>query len=82
LVENTLDDLQETFVCSTIQDVEKLQEEHEDFKSGSLKDAETKYNELSALTEAMVEMGSTDNTYTTLTPTVRGLWWAPIRKHS
>ncbi len=71
-MDNTLDDLQETFVCSTIADVEQLQQEHEDFKTGSLKDSETKYNELSALTEVMAEMGSSDNTYTTLTPEVRG----------
>ena len=70
LVDNTLDDLQETFVCSTIADVEQLQEDHENFKTDSLKDAETKYNELAALTEQMAELGSTDNTYTTLTPTV------------
>ena len=70
LMDNTLDDLQETFVCSTIADVEQLQQEHEDFKTGGLKEAETKYNELSALSEAMAELGSTDNTYTALTPTV------------
>lgn len=70
LVDNTLDDLQETFVCATIADVQQLQEDHESFKTDSLKDAETKYNELAALTEQMAELGSTDNTYTTLTPTV------------
>ena len=70
LMDNTLDDLGESFVCSTIADVEQLQQEHEGFKTGGLQDAKTKYEELSALTEAMAEMGSTDNTYTTLTPTV------------
>lgn len=70
LMDNTLDDLHESFVCSTIEDVQKLQEEHEEFKAGGLKDAETKYNELSTLTEAMTEMGSSDNSYTTLTPQV------------
>ena len=69
-MDNTLDDLGESILCSTIADVEKLQQEHEGFKTGGLKEAETKYNELSALTEAMAAMGSTDNTYTTLTPTV------------
>lgn len=69
-MDNTLDDLQETFVCSTIADVEQLQVEHEEFKGSGLQDAETKYNNLSSLAESMAEMGSTDNTYTTLTPTV------------
>lgn len=69
-MDNTLDDLGEDIFCSTIADVEQLQQEHEDFKNGGLKEAETKYNELSGLTEAMNEMGSTENTYTTLTPQV------------
>ena len=69
-MDNTLDDLGESLLCSTIADVEQLQQEHEDFKSGGLQDAKTKYEELSALTETMAEMGSTDNTYTTLTPQV------------
>lgn len=71
-MDNTLDDLQETFVCSTIADVEQLQQEHEEFKNGGLKEAETKYSELSALTDEMAALGSTDNTYTTFTPTVCG----------
>lgn len=58
-------------MCSTIQDVEQLQGEHEQFKTGSLAEAKIKYDELSALTDEMATMGSTDNTYTTLTPTVR-----------
>lgn len=69
-MDNTLDDLQESFVCSTTDDVEQLQQEHESFKTGGLQEAKTKYEELSALTEAMAELGSTDNTYTTLTPQV------------
>ncbi len=67
---NTLDDLQDSFVCSTIADVEKLQQEHEQFKAEGLQEAKDNYEELSALSQAMAEMGSTDNTYTTLTPTV------------
>ena len=69
-MDNTLDDLGESLLCSTIADVEQLQQEHDDFKTSGLQDAKTKYEELSSLTEAMAEMGSTDNTYTTLTPQV------------
>lgn len=69
-MDNTLDDLQESFVCHTIADVEKMQAEFEAWKAEGLQEAKTKYEELSALTEVMAEMGSTDNAYTTLTPTV------------
>lgn len=72
MLDNTLDDLQENFVCSTIADVEKLQEEHKEFQAGSLQEANAKYDELSKLTETMAGLGSTDNTYTTLTPQVGG----------
>ena len=72
-MDNTLDDLQESFVCSTIEEVQQLQQEHEQFKEGGLKEADSKYEELSALTQEMVTMGSTDNTYTALTPEVCGV---------
>ena len=67
LLDNTLDDLQESLLCSTIADVEKLQEEFEAFKAGGLQEANTNYDELSALNGEMAALGSTDNTYTTLT---------------
>ena len=70
-MDNTLDDLQENFVCSTIADVEQMQQEHEKFKSEGLQEANQIYEELNGLTSQMAELGSTDNTYTTLTPEVR-----------
>lgn len=69
-MDNTLDDLQESFVCSTIADVEQLQQEHEEFKAGTLQEANGKYDELNALVTQMAELGSSDNPYTTLTPQV------------
>ena len=66
-MDNTLDDLQESLLCSTIADVEKLQEEFEAFKAGGLQEANTSYDDLSALNGEMATLGSTDNTYTTFT---------------
>lgn len=67
-MDNTLDDLQEAFVCHTIADVEQLQQEHEEFKAGTLQEANTKYDALNELVTQMAELGSSDNPYTTLTP--------------
>ena len=65
-----MDDLQESFVCSSIEDVEQLQNELEQFKAGSLQEASANYDELNGFVTTMAELGSTDNPYTTLTPTV------------
>ena len=69
-MDNTLDDLQESFVCNTIEDVQELQSEHEKFKAGELQDASTKYEQLNGLVTQMADLGSSDNPYTTLTPQV------------
>ena len=65
-----MDDLQETFVCSSIEEVEQLQAELEEFKAGPLQEASANYDDLNGFVTAMAELGSTDNPYTTLTPTV------------
>ncbi len=72
-MDQTLDDLNETFVCSTIADVEQLQHEHEEYKAGDLQKGDTDYSELNALVEQMAQLGATDNPYTTLTAQVSGL---------
>ena len=69
-MENTLDDLKDTFSCSTIADVEELQVELEKFKAGELQDGNGNYEELSNLVQQMADLGATDNPYTTLTPQV------------
>ncbi len=69
-MDNTLDDLQENFVCHSIADVEQMQAEFEEWKSGPLDEANTTYNEVNALTSQMAELGSTDNPYSTLTAEV------------
>lgn len=67
-MDQTMDDLKEAFVCSTIADVEELQREHEEFKAGRLQQANTDYEELNGLVTQMADLGATDNPYTTLTP--------------
>lgn len=69
-MDNTLDDLQENFVCHTIADVQKMQEEFEGWKAAGLQDDNKTYDELNGLTTQMAELGSTENPYTTLTPEV------------
>lgn len=66
-MDNTLDDLAETSVCSNIADVEQLQAKHEQFKAEDLQNANAQYDELNALVTTMAEMGSSDNPYTTHT---------------
>lgn len=65
-----MDDLQDAFVCSSTEEVEKLQAELEEFKAGPLQEASANYEELNGFVTTMAELGSTDNPYTTLTPTV------------
>ena len=65
-----MDDLQDAFVCSTVEEVEQLQAELEEFKAGPLQEASANYDELNGFVTTMAELGSTDNPYTTLTPTV------------
>ncbi|XP_064403007.1 alpha-actinin-1-like [Halichondria panicea] len=67
-MDNTLDDLAETEVCSSITDVEALQAKHEEFKTGDLQEANVKYDELNGLVTTMAEMGSSENPYTALSP--------------
>lgn len=69
-MDQTMDDLKESFVCSTIEDVEELQREHEEYKAGALQEANTNYEELNSLVTQMAELGGTDNPYTTLNPQV------------
>ena len=57
-------------MCSSIEDVEQLQNELEQFKAGALQEASANYDELNGFVTTMAELGSTDNPYTTLTPTV------------
>ena len=65
-----MDDLQDGFVCTSTEEVEQLQTELEEFKAGPLQEASDNYDELNGLVTTMAELGSTDNPYTTLTPTV------------
>lgn len=65
-----MDDLQDAFVCSSTGEVEQLQAELEEFKAGPLQEASANYEELNGFVTTMAELGSTDNPYTTLTPTV------------
>lgn len=69
-MDNTLDDLAETAVCSSISDVEELQSKHEQFKQTDLQDANGKYEELNNLVTEMAELGSSDNPYTALSAQV------------
>lgn len=69
-MDNTLDDLQETFSCSKISDVEELQADLEKFKEGALQEASGNYDELNNLVQEMAELGATDNPYSALTPQV------------
>lgn len=78
LLDNTLDDLQESLLCSTIADVEKLQEEFEAFKAGGLQEANTSYDDLSALNGEMTALSSADNTYTTFTMEVLYEKWCKV----
>ena len=69
-MDNTLEDLQERVLCSSISDVEQLQAEFEKYKAGDLQDANSKYEDLNGLVQQMADLGATDNPYTTLTPQV------------
>ena len=69
-MDNAADDLQDRFNVHSIEEAEQLQTEHENFKAEALQEASGKYDELNGYAAAMAEMGSTDNPYTTLTPTV------------
>ena len=66
-MDNTIDDLHDQFSCSTIADVEKLQAQFEEFKSGELQNASAQYTEVANLVAEMANLGSTDNPYTSLT---------------
>ena len=77
-MDNTMDDLQDTFVCSSIEEVDQLQIDLEEFKAGPLQDASGNYDELNSLVTTMAELGSTDNPYTTLTPTVSLSLWTEV----
>lgn len=67
-MDNTLDDLQETFSCSKVSDVEELQADLEKFKEGPLQEASTDYDALNNLVQQMADLGATENPYSTLTP--------------
>ena len=69
-MDNTLEDLQEPVICSSIGDVEQEQNQFEAYKAGDLQDANTKYEDLNGLVQQMADLGATDNPYTTLTPQV------------
>ncbi len=69
-MDNTLDDLAETAVCTSISDVEELQAQHEEFKAGGLQEANGQYDELNGLVTSMAELGSSENPYSALTPNV------------
>jgi actinin alpha len=69
-MDNTMDDLQDAFVCSSTEEAEQLQNELEGFKAGPLQEASANYDELNGFVTTMAELGSTDNPYTTLTPTL------------
>ena len=69
-MDNTLDDLQETFSCSKVSDVEELQADLEKFKEGPLQEASTNYDALNSLVQQMADLGATENPYSTLTPQV------------
>lgn len=69
-MDNTLDDLQETFSCSKVSDVEELQADLEKFKEGPLQEASTNYDALNNLVQQMADLGATENPYSTLTPQV------------
>ena len=69
-MDQTQDDLNEEFVCSTIADVEELQAELETFKAGELQEGATRYDGLDALVQQAHDLGGVDNPYTTLTPQV------------
>lgn len=69
-MDNTLDDLQETFSCSKVSDVEELQADLEKFKEGPLQEASTNYDTLNNLVQQMADLGATENPYSTLTPQV------------
>lgn len=69
-MDNTIDDLHDQFSCSTIADVEKLQAQFEEFKSGELQNASAQYTEVANLVAEMANLGSTDNPYTSLTAEV------------
>jgi Ca2+-binding EF-hand superfamily protein len=77
-MDNAMDDLQETFVCSSIEEVEQLQAELEEFKAGPLQEASANYDELNSFVTDMAELGSTDNPYTTLTPTLVYDKWCKV----
>ena len=69
-MDNAADDLQDRFNVHSIEEAEQLQAEHETFKAESLQEASTNYEELNSFVTQMAEMGSTENPYSTLTPTV------------
>ena len=69
-MDNAADDLQDRFNVHSIEEAEQLQAEHENFKAEALQEASGNYDELNGFATSMADMGSTDNPYTTLTPTV------------
>ena len=77
-MDNASDDLQDRFNIHSIEEAEQLQAEHETFKAESLQEASANYDELNGFATSMAEMGSTDNPYTTLTPTVGAYVNTPV----
>lgn len=69
-MDNAADDLQDRFNVHSIEEAEQLQTEHENFKAEALQEASGNYDELNGFATLMADMGSTENPYTTLTPTV------------
>ena len=69
-MDNAADDLQDRFNVHSIEEAQQLQAEHENFKAEALQEANANYDELNGFATQMADMGSTDDPYTTLTPTV------------
>jgi hypothetical protein len=77
-MDNAFDDLREVPACDTISDAEGVINDNETWKSGPLQEASAKYDELNDLVQQMADLGSTENPYTTLTPEVILIMYAPL----
>ena len=68
-MDNVMDDLDESFKCHTIRDVEELKAQFEEFKDTTLKEGNDSYESLNDLAQQLAQASTADNPYTSHTPT-------------
>lgn len=69
-MDNTSDDLHEPPICNSVTESEQLVASFDQWKTDDLQTANEQYDEINGFVTVLADLGSTENPYTTLTPTV------------